>query len=144
MLGNGFQNKDLSQRGFTLIELAIVIIVLSVITAIAVPRFVDLQVRAQDDAIRTSTNSVQSTFALYIADNFDARPAVNRFPTVQDLADRTQVTTSGSAAGAVSTGVSVSIGTTDYIIQTYTNTNCSSATTSTGDRVKCVLGFTET
>ncbi|MBS3896308.1 type II secretion system protein [Silanimonas sp.] len=63
-----------NQNGFTLIELVIVIVLLGVLAAIAVPRFVNLQ----DDALRSqlSANAAAITSAMNI--NY-AACAVNNF-----------------------------------------------------------------
>jgi MSHA pilin protein MshA len=60
-----------TQRGFTLIELVVVIIILGVLSAVAVPRFVDMSTQAHTAAARGAAGSLSSATAI----NFAARSA---------------------------------------------------------------------
>jgi len=56
------------QAGMTLIELVIVIIVLGIISAIAAPRFVDLQTNAAAASQAATTGSMMSAYVVAVAD----------------------------------------------------------------------------
>ncbi|APD09513.1 MULTISPECIES: type II secretion system protein [Thermus] len=58
-------------KGFTLIELAIVIVIIGILVAIAVPRFVDLSGDAKDAAVQATASSIRSAYAIYVAQNKD-------------------------------------------------------------------------
>lgn len=75
-------------RGFTLIELIAVIVVLAILSAVAIPRYIDYTARARESAVRGTLGGVRSAIA-----NFYALQAVNgsaRFPT------HTEMTTLGT------------------------------------------------
>lgn len=117
------------QAGFTLIELVMVIVILGILAAMAVPRFVDLQGEALTAAQDGSEGAVRSAHAISIAQ-------LRRYPTVTELAANVQ--NNGAAAVAAATGVQVSINGTNYVVRTYTDTACTAATSAVGDSVACV------
>ena len=118
--------KKLMQKGFTLIELVIVIVILGILAAVAIPQYYNLTSEATDSAKLATANSVRSAYAISIAE-------YKREPTVTELA-----LASGPKASAVATGVSVLMNGSPIIVRTYTDSSCTTATSAVGDTVKCI------
>jgi MSHA pilin protein MshA len=53
-----------NQKGFTLVELVVVIVILGILSAVAVPKFVDMQNEAKQAAIEGARGSVKSAVGL--------------------------------------------------------------------------------
>ena len=61
-------------KGFTLVELMVVIIILAVLTGIAIPSYLALRNRARESATRSEMANIGTALELYMADN-DVYPA---------------------------------------------------------------------
>ena len=117
-------------KGFTLIELVIVIAILGVLSAIAIPKFIDLSTDAEDAAKRGMSGAVKSAHAIAIAD-------LKTFPTVSELGN--YVNGEGVVARADDTGIDVDIDGTTYTVPTYRDASCATATAAApNDVVQCV------
>jgi len=80
------QSIESDQRGFTLIELVMVILLLSILAAVAIPNFQDMRADARNSAIKGSLGGVRSAVAIAratIALKEDVAAPV--YPTVLEL-----------------------------------------------------------
>ena len=67
------------QKGFTLIELLIVIIIIGILAAIAIPMFLNQRDKAHVSAVKEGVHSIQIGVQTFAVDNSDA------FPTVTEM-----------------------------------------------------------
>ena len=98
------------QRGFTLIELVMVIVLIGVLAAIAVPKFIDLS----GDANQAATNGVAGSLSSASSINYAARKA--------NATNGSAVTTCGATSallqGGLPTGYTIAAPTTAVALDT--------------------------
>lgn len=107
------------EKGFTVIELTIVVVVIGILVAIATPQFIDFKSSALTASKKSANGAVQSALGIYIVEN-------QTNPTVTQLASYVQE----SNVVAVSSGVRVTIGSETHVVPTYTDITCQTQTTS--------------
>jgi MSHA pilin protein MshA len=117
------------QAGFTLIELVAVLVILALLGAMAVPRFTDVTEDAKTAAKNGSVAGVRSGHAMAIA-------KLKALPQLDQLID--YVGGPGVAIAPLNKGIEVTINGTAYVVETFTDTTCSTPTGNATDKVGCV------
>jgi prepilin-type N-terminal cleavage/methylation domain-containing protein len=74
-----------SQRGFTLIEIVMVIVLLGIIAAIAIPQYIDLRQEAQDATADGVVGAIVSSAAIGYADRAVHNTSPVTYPSRDDL-----------------------------------------------------------
>ena len=80
-----FTNRLSNHRGFTLIELVIIIVILGILAAVAIPKYQDMSSQAKDAACRGALGALRSGVTIFYA-NQAVTTGTAAWPTVVQLA----------------------------------------------------------
>lgn len=88
----------LAQRGFTLVELLIVVIILAILAAIVIPQFSSSTKDAQEAALDSNLNAMRSAIELYKAQHNGVYPGANTAVIAACSTGTPSASTAGAAA----------------------------------------------
>jgi len=97
--------RSTSRRGFTLIEILIVVIILGILAAIVIPQFSSASNDARKSSLASTAQTMRSQIALYRLQHNDVLPGGATFSSATFW---TQMTTKTDATGAAYSGSSTS------------------------------------
>jgi general secretion pathway protein G len=85
------------KRGFTLVEILIVVIILGILAAIVIPQFTDASTQARESSLKSNLQTVRSQIGLYQVQHSDSLPGTGTADFGTAMTGKTDV------YGAVST-----------------------------------------
>lgn len=100
-------------RGFTLVEILIVVVILGILAAIVIPQFTNASTQAKDSAVASTLQTLRSQIALFVDQHNDIPPQITGL-TAWGLMLNKSTTTETTAAAPVGTNYGPYLATAPY------------------------------
>jgi len=113
--------------GFTLVEIVLVLVIIGLISAVAIPKYIDANNKKHISQENYASGSVRTAWVVAKAD-------VKQKPSVQVLATYVQA----EKVIANSNGILFQQNGNEVLVPTYIDDNCTEPTRTTNDKVSCV------
>ena len=123
----GQKKMRVKTSGFSLFELVLVLVVIGLLSAVAIPKYVQYNIAKDQLQVVAACEEVQNAFVLAQAD-------IKAYPSVTVLASYVQ----GDEVAAVATGIRLNSHGAEYTVKTYSDAQCLNSTRGVDDLVRCV------
>jgi len=93
-----------AKKGFTLVEILIVVVILGILAAIVIPQFTEASTEAKTSSLCTDLQTMRSQIELYKIQHSDALPSAAAVGLVNALTTQTDADGAAYVAGTSTTG----------------------------------------
>jgi prepilin-type N-terminal cleavage/methylation domain-containing protein len=117
------RGMSMNRKGFTLIELLIVVVIIGILAAIAIPKFANTKEKAYLASMKSDLRNLVTAEEAYFADSIKyttAKSCVNPAPA----GSVAFCTTTGNTLGAITTGTGTQAGWTASVTNLNTSKSC--------------------
>ena len=88
-----------AKRGFTLVEILIVVVILGILAAVVIPQFTDASTTAKTSSLKTDLQTVRSQIQLYKVQHNDALPGAGTASFTVAMTATTDVAGAAASSG---------------------------------------------